>query len=358
MNFFNQKNKEDLEDQKNDKDIHKINSILIYVPKIFKKDAEIQNNSITDEDEYNKEIYNDTILSYNLSFNDENVIVHSKSSFYSFEGKNKSIHILSNTKNNIQNQNSNMDNNKNFKVYQSSNTIDKDNIEFMRIVNTFNEVHKKIVAKNIENLGKNDEKKNCNNNIKKNEISKFSFKKRNNNELRNHMKSPSQPCNRKNKEGESVNKEAKNIIMNKDKKLDMNSITKNLFNKSQQYLTNITTKNNEINKKNTFIKMEKNKKIILEDNIEPYTSKFKMYNNSNNKNNKRKMNDCLDRKSKSMIDEDIIFNEKIEKKVEIRKNSPLIPQRIIKKKNLILEEEQVDKNKMSSVKRIEEEIYL
>ena len=356
MNLFNQKNKEDLEDQKIYKDIHKINSILIYVPKIFKKDAEIQNNSITDEDEYNKEIYNDTILSYNLSFNDENVIVHSKSSFYSFEGKNKNIHILSNKKNNIQNQNSNNDNNKIFKEYQSSNTIDKDNIEFMRIVNTFNEVHKKIIAKNIEYFDKNDEKKNCNNNINKNDISKFSIKNRKNNELRNHMKSPSQPCNRKNKEGESIYKEAKNIIMNKDKKLDMNSITKNLFNKNQQYLTNISTKNNEISKKNTFIKMEKNKKIILEDNIEPYTSKFKMYNNSNNKNNKRKMNDCLDRKSKSMIDEDIIFNEKIEKKVEIRKNSPLISQRIIKKKNLILEEEQVDKNKMSSVKRIEIDI--
>jgi hypothetical protein len=159
LNIFNQKNKEDLEDQKIYKDIHKINSILIYDPKIFKKDTEIQNNSITDEDEYNKEIYNDTILSYNLSFNDENVIVHSKSSFYSFEGKNKNIHILSNTKNNIQNQNSNMDKNKNFKVYQSSNTIDKDNIEFMRIVNTFNEVHKKIIAKNIEYFDKNDEKK-------------------------------------------------------------------------------------------------------------------------------------------------------------------------------------------------------
>ena len=356
LNLFNQKNKEDLEDQKIYKDIHKINSILIYDPKIFKKDTEIQNNSITDEDEYNKEIYNDTILSYNLSFNDENVIVHSKSSFYSFEGKNKNIHMLSNTKNNIQNQNSNMDNNKNFKVYQSSNTIDKDNIEFMRIVNTFNEMHKKNVAKNIEKFGKNDEKKNCNNNINKNEISKFSIKKKKNNELRNHVKSPSQPCNRKNKEGESIYKETKNIIMNKDKKLDMNSITKNLFNKNQQYLTNISTKNNEINKKNTLIKMEKTKKIILEDNIEPYTSKFKMYNNSNIKNYKTKISDCLDRKSKSMIDEDIIFNEKIEKKVEIRKHSPLIPQRIIKKKNLILEEEQVDKNKISSIKRIEIDI--
>ena len=46
MNLFNQKNKEDLEDQKIYKDIHKINSILIYDPKIFKKDTEIQNNSI------------------------------------------------------------------------------------------------------------------------------------------------------------------------------------------------------------------------------------------------------------------------------------------------------------------------
>ena len=283
------------------------------------------------------------------------IIVHSKSSFYSLKGKNKNIHILSNTKNNIQNQNSNLDTNKIFKEYQSSNTIDKDNIEFMKIVNNFNEVHKKIIVKNIENFAKNDEKK-YNNNIKKNEISKFSIKKRKNNELKNHMKSPSQPCNRKNNEGESIYKEAKNIIMNKDKKLDISSITINLFNNNHQYLTNINTKNNEISKKNTFIKMETNKKIILDDNIGPNTSKFNMYNNSINKNYKRKMNDCLDRKSKSMIDEDINFNEKIEEKVKIRKNSPLIPQRIIKKKNLILEEEQIDKNKISLIKRIEIDI--
>ena len=355
MNLFKQKIKDDLEDQKIYKNKHKINSILIYDPKIFKKDSEIQNNSITDEDEYNKEIYNDTILSYKLSFNDEMIIVHSKSSFYSLKGKNKNIHILSNTKNNIQNQNSNLDTNKIFKEYQSSNTIDKDNIEFMKIVNNFNEVHKKIIVKNIENFAKNDEKK-YNNNIKKNEISKFSIKKRKNNELKNHMKSPSQPCNRKNNEGESIYKEAKNIIMNKDKKLDISSITINLFNNNHQYLTNINTKNNEISKKNTFIKMETNKKIILDDNIGPNTSKFNMYNNSINKNYKRKMNDCLDRKSKSMIDEDINFNEKIEEKVKIRKNSPLIPQRIIKKKNLILEEEQIDKNKISLIKRIEIDI--
>lgn len=158
MNLFKQKIKDDLEDQKIYKNKHKINSILIYDPKIFKKDSEIQNNSITDEDEYNKEIYNDTILSYKLSFNDEMIIVHSKSSFYSLKGKNKNIHILSNTKNNIQNQNSNLDTNKIFKEYQSSNTIDKDNIEFMKIVNNFNEVHKKIIVKNIENFAKNDEK--------------------------------------------------------------------------------------------------------------------------------------------------------------------------------------------------------
>lgn len=157
-NLFNQRNKDVLEDQKDYKNIHKINNILIYNPKIFKKDSEIQNNSITDEDEYNKDIYNDTILSYKLSFNDENIIAHSKSSFYSLEGKNKNIHILNNTKNNIQNQNSNLDTKTIFKEYQSSNTIDKDNIEFMKIVNNFNEVHNKIIVKNIENFGKNEEK--------------------------------------------------------------------------------------------------------------------------------------------------------------------------------------------------------
>ena len=55
-NLFNQRNKDVLEDQKDYKNIHKINYILIYNPKIFKKDSEIQNNSITDEDEYNKRI--------------------------------------------------------------------------------------------------------------------------------------------------------------------------------------------------------------------------------------------------------------------------------------------------------------
>jgi hypothetical protein len=356
VNLFNQKNKDELEDQKIYKSKHKINSILLYDPKIFKKDSEIQNSSIIDEDEYNKEIYNDTILSYKLSFNDENVIIHSKSSFYSLEGKNKNKHIINNTKNNIQNQNSKLDKKTIFKEYQSSNTIDKDNIEFMKIVNVFNEVHNKIIVKNIENFGKNVEKTYNNNNLEKNEISKFSVKKRKNNDLRNHMKSPSQPCNRKNNEGETIYKEAKNIIKNKDKKLDMNSITINLFNKNEQYLTNINNKSNEISKKNSVIKKETNKKIILEGNIEPYTSKFNKYNNSNNNNYKRKMKDCLDRKSKSMIDEDINFNEKIEEKVKIRKNSPLIPQRIIKKKNLILEEEQIDKNKISLIKRIEIDI--
>ena len=355
VNLFNQKNKDELEDQKIYKSKHKINSILLYDPKIFKKDSEIQNSSIIDEDEYNKEIYNDTILSYKLSFNDENVIIHSKSSFYSLERKNKNKHIINNTKNNIQNQNSKLDKKTIFKEYQSSNTIDNDNIEFMKIVNVFNEVHNKIIVKNIENFGKNVEKTYNNNNLEKNEISKFSVKKRKNNDLRNHMKSPSQPCNRKNNEGETIYKEAKNIIKNKDKKLDMNSITINLFNKNEQYLTNINNKSNEISKKNTVIKKETNKKKILEGNIEPYTSKFNKYNNSNNNNYKRKMKDCLDRKSKSMIDEDINFNEKIEKKDEIRKNSPLIPQRIIKKKNLILEEE-VDKNKIPSIKRIEIDI--
>lgn len=356
MNLFNQNNKDILEEQKAYKNIHKRNGILIYDPKIFKKDSEIQNNSITDEDEYNKEIYNDSILSYKLFFNDENVIVHSKSSFYSLEGKNKNIYIFSNTKNNIQNQKLNLDKNKIFQEYQSSNTIDKEQIEFMKIVNNFNEVHRKTIVKNIENFGKNYEKKNSNNNMKNNEISKFSIKKRKNNNLRNHMKSPSQPCNRKNNEEDSTYKETKNIIMNKDKKLDMSSISKNLFNKNQQYLTNINNKNKEISKKNTFIIMDTNKRIILEDNIGPNTSKFSKYNNSNNKNNKRKMNDCLDRKSKSMIDEDINFNEKVEKKVDIRKNSPLIPQRIIKRKNLILDEEEADKSKISSIKRIEIDI--
>lgn len=354
-NLLNQKSKDVLEEQKVYKNIPKRSSILIYDPKIFKKDSEIQNNSITDEDEYNKEIYNDAILSYNIFINDENVIVHSKSSFYSFEGKNKNIHILNNTKNNIHNQNTNLIPNKIIKEYQNSNTVEKDNIEFMKIVNNFNEVHKKIIVKNIDNFVRNDEKKYINNEKKNNALSKFSIKKRKNN-LRNHLKSPSQPFNRKNNEGETTGKEDKNIIMTKDKKLDMNSITKNLFNKNQQYLTNINNKNNEIGKNNTFFKMEANKIIILEDNIGPNISRYNKYNNSNNKNYKRKMKDCMDRKSKSMIDEDINLNEKIEKKLDLRRNTPLIPQRIIKKKNLILEEEQKGKNKISSIKRIEIDI--
>ena len=191
---------------------------------IFKKDSEIQNNSIIEEDDYNEEIYNNYVSQNKFGLNEENDDFKSKPSFNSFDEKNKNIFLFHNSKvitNNDKNarysMGSNLDSNNNFQDNQNSKNIDKDNLYIMNIVGTFEKVHKKLDNINNKITENNNKKTNDNNdnNALKNKItSKFSVKNRkkvltknNNNFIGIHSKSPSQPF--------KENNRRKNMILSK-----------------------------------------------------------------------------------------------------------------------------------------------
>ena len=351
INLLNQKNKNVLEDKKLYRNANKRNNNC---PNIIKKDSEIQNNSIIDEDEYNEDVYNSNILSYKIAPNEENEILHSKSSFYSMERNKKNLYSLNFSK--VNNKNSNIDIAKTIEEEQNSKNVDKDNTEFMNILNKFNEIHKKIIDKKIENNDKNKQKIYSNSSIRNKIISKFSKKKRKNNYLRSHFKCPSQSFNKINKIERSSNTDTKSNLITRDKNLDINSITRNLFSISQQK-RNIKNKDNQINIKNTNIKSEISKDIIIEDKSKVNSSRYMNYNNIKlNNSNSNILYKYKKRISKSMIDEEIHLNDYKKKNNDGRKDSPFALQRVVKKKNIVFEEEQNDKNKISSIKRIEYDI--
>ena len=343
VNLLNQKNKDVLEDKKLYKNAIKRNNNF---PKIIKKDSEIQNNSIIDEDEYNEEIYNNNILSYIIDINEENVMLHSKSSFYSMERNKKKLFSLNFSKvNNENNKNSNIDITKNIDDSQNSENVDKDNVEFMNILNKFDEIHTKIIVKKLENKDNNKQKIYSNNSIRNKIISKFS-KKRKNNYLRSHFKYSNKINNLIER---SSNSDSKSNLITSDKKLEFNSITRNLFSISQQ-------KRNIKNKAKDYIKSEISKDKIIEDNNKLNSSRYN-YNNLKLKNsNSNILYKYKKRLSKSMIDEQIHINDYNNKNNDGRKNSPFPLQRVIKKGNLVFEEVQKGKNKITSIKRLEYDI--
>ena len=287
VNLLNQKNKDFLENKKLYKNVNKRNNNF---PSIIKKESEIQNNSIIDEDEYNEEIYNNNILSYKIALNEENGFLHSKSSFYSMERNKKNLYSLNCSRvNNKNNKNSNIVITKTIEDEQNSKNVDKDNTEFMNILNKFDEIHKKIIAKKIENNDKNKQKIYSNSSIRNKIISKFSKKKRKNNYLRSHFKYPSQSFNKINNEIKILSyTDTKSNLITRDKKLDINSNTRNLFSISQQK-RNIKNKEKEISIKNAYIKSEISKDLIIEDNSNLNSSKYINYNNIklNNSNSNR-----------------------------------------------------------------------
>ena len=356
VNLLNQKNKDFLENKKLYKNVNKRNNNF---PSIIKKESEIQNNSIIDEDEYNEEIYNNNILSYKIALNEENGFLHSKSSFYSMERNKKNLYSLNCSRvNNKNNKNSNIVITKTIEDEQNSKNVDKDNTEFMNILNKFDEIHKKIIAKKIENNDKNKPKIYSNSSIKNKIISKFSKKKRKNNYLRSHFKYPSQSFNKINNEIKILSyTDTKSNLITRDKKLDINSNTRNLFSISQQK-RNIKNKEKEISIKNAYIKSEISKDLIIEDNSNLNSSKYINYNNiklnnSNSNSNSNLLYKYKKRVSKSMIDEEIHLKDYKNKNNDGRKDSPFALQRVVKKRNIFFEEEQNDKNKISSIKRTE-----
>ena len=271
---------------------------------------------------------------------------------------NKYLYSLNFSKfNNENNKNSNIDITRTIEDSQNPKNIDKDNKEFMNILNKFDEINKKIIVKKYENFDKNRQKKYNNNSIKNKIISKYSKKKRKSNNLRNHFKFPSESFNKINNEiKKTSHTDIKSILITRDKKIDINSITRNLFSSSQQK-RNIKDKIKEINIKNSCIKSEITKDIIIEDTTKLNSSRFMNYNNISLKNNYSNIL-CKYKKriSKSMIDDEIHLNDYNNKYNDERKNSPFALQRVVKKKDSAFEEEQNSKNKISSIKIIEYDI--
>jgi hypothetical protein len=196
-----------------------------------------------------------------------------------------------------------------------------------------------------------------NSSIRNKIISKFSKKKRQNNYLRSHFKYPSQSFNKiYNQKERSPNTDSKSDLINRDEKSEVNLISRNLFSSSLQK-RNIKNKAREINIKSTYMKSEISKDLIIEDNNKLKSSRY--YNFNNNKldnNNSNLLYKYKKRVSKSMIDEEIHLKDYKNKNNDERKNSSFALQRVVKKRNLVFEEEQNDKNKISSIKRIEYDI--
>ena len=360
-------------------DISKIQNIL-------KKENEIQNNSIIEEDDYNEEIYNNPITSLKFTYNDErNYDLKSKSSFSSYEDKSKNIYffnsnkyLASNDKHDKYSMESFTDSNYTF---QDSNipgnnanakSIDKDNLFFMSIINVF-EKNNKMKENNKNILLENNE-------IRENKISnKFSrgnqkkkFKQNiKDNSIEILAKSPSLQFNGNNKRTNFISKisitENKNdkkmpytksqkILSSKDEGINieqnnnLQSITKNLFSK------NFELNDNKIDKKikSTRFHIGLSKKIISERSNGGINLQINNNNQMNNKliQNSKMMNRFDNRKSKSMISEENleeIYN--INRKFAKRGNSPHHEQNIIIKKKIILDEDLINKEKILSAKK-------
>jgi hypothetical protein len=65
---------------------------------VFKKDTEIQKNSITEEDEYNEEIYNNPISTFKFMLNNDNDDNKTESSVNSYKDKSKKVYLFKRNK--------------------------------------------------------------------------------------------------------------------------------------------------------------------------------------------------------------------------------------------------------------------
>ena len=220
---------------------------------VFKKDTEIQNNSITEEDEYNEEIYNNSISTFRFMFNNDNEDNKTKSSNNSTKDKNKNVYpfkrnkfLKNNEKHDKNSIECNTENN-NYDLKDNNTFPNGENYFFMNLIEIFDKNNK-----NIKNVTEN--------NLQKKEYKitdKFSRKNRkkklkinNGNFDVAHSKSPSLLYKDKNDKKNIINKvnltdnkigkkilkiKPKNNItlkeeeVNNQKNNNLKSITKNLF---------------------------------------------------------------------------------------------------------------------------------
>jgi len=343
---------------------------------VFKKDTEIQNKSITEEDEYNEEIYNNPIVTFKFMHNNDNDDNRTQSSSYSSIDKSKKSYIFKRSKyfkNNEKNDKYSIECNADINNYalkenniplnQNSKTLDGENYHFMNLIEIFEKNNK-----NIQNFTEN--------NLKKKEYKiteKFSPKNKKkklkinpDNLVVAHSKSPSFLNKDKNigsKVNLTDNKTDKKIFkikpkynitskeeeVNSQKSNNLKSITKNLFTK------NFELNDNKIDKKikNSRFHIGLNKKIISDK--DSGVINLPVNNNNNNISNSKIINSSNNnRKSKSQISEESLdFNNSINKKLELEKkvNSPHAAQNIIIKKKIYLDEELIDKAKISFQKK-------
>ena len=384
-NFVNPKNKNNAEGKQFSKYIFQLKKNNSYsslqnskIQIVFKKDTEIQNKSITEEDEYNEEIYNNPIVTFKFMHNNDNDDNRTQSSSYSSLDKSKKSYIFKRSKylkNNEKNDkysiecNADINNyalkDNNIPLNQNAKTLDGENYHFMNLIEIFDKYNK-----NIKNFTEN--------NLKKKEYKitdKFSRKNKKkrlkinaDNLIVAHYKSPSL-LNRAINDKKNIGIKA-NLTDNKtDKKLlkikpkynitskeeevnsqnsnNLKSITKNLFTK------NFELNDNKIDKKikSSRFHIGLNKKIISDKDIN-----LPVNNNNYNKisNSKIVNSSNNNRKSKSQISEESLdFNNNINKKLELEKkvSSPHDAQNIIIKKKIYLDEELIDKAKISFQKK-------
>lgn len=358
------------------------------IQKISKKENEIQNNSIIEEDDYNEEIYNNPITSLKITFNDESNYDHkSKSSFSSFEDKSKNIYFFNSNKylsNNDKHDKYSMESftDSNYTFQDSNNlgnntnvkSIDKDNLFFMNIINAFEKNSKMkennrnaLLEKNVirdnqisNKFSRMNKKKKIKQNIKNNSIEILtkspSLQFNGNNKRKNYISKINIAENKS--DNKNLNTESKKILSLKEDEINieqnnnLQSITKNLFNQ------NFELNDNKIDKKikSTRFHIGLSKKIISDKSNGGINLQINSKNNNPMMNklipNSKMMNRFNNRKSKSMISEESLEEiYSINRKFAKRGNSPHHEQNIIIKKKIILDEDLINKEKMLSAKK-------
>ena len=343
---------------------------------VFKKDKEIQNNSITEEDEYNEEIYNNSISTFKFMLNNDNDDNKTKSSNNSSKDKSKNLYLFKRNKflkNNEKHDKHSIDcitDVNNYDLKDNNKFPNGENYFFMNLIDIFDKNNK-----NIKNV--------IENNLQKKEYKitdKFSRKNRkkklkiNNGNLDvDHSKSPSLLYMAKNDKKNIINKvnltdnkigkkilkiKPKNNITLKEEEVNiqknnnLKSITKNLFTKN--FELNDTKIDKKIKSSRFHIGL--NKKIMSNKDSGVINLPVNKNNNNSNKvvTNSKIINSSINRKSKSMISEESLdHNNNINKKVEFGKKvtSPHAAQNIIIKKKIYLDEELIDKEKILSQKK-------
>lgn len=385
-NFVSPKNKNNAEGKNFSKYIFQLKKNNSYnqlqnskIQIVFKKDREIQNNSITEEDEYNEEMYNNQISTFKIMLNSDNEDNKTKSSNNSYKDKSKNIYLFKRNKyfkNNEKHNKHSIESNtdiSNYDLKDNTTSPDGENYYFMNLIEIFDKNNKNIKIFTENNLKKKEykitDKFSRKNRKKKLKIIDSNFDAA-------HSKSPSLLYKAKNDKKNISNKvnltdnkidkkilkiKPKNNITSKEeeaniqKNNNLKSITKNLFTK------NFELNDNKIDKKikSSRFHIGLNKKIMSDKNGGAINLPINSNNNNNNNINKivsnsRIINSSNNRKSKSMISEESLdYNNNINRKVELEKKvtSPHAAQNIIIKKKIYLDEELIDKEKMLSQKK-------